>query len=86
MAKVIAVIADEQPTTDNKISLTVCVVVVPEGAETFAGKRLDSSVIITGQENATQINSAIDLQVKADVLARMGLTVTSADIKSTKFS
>lgn len=91
MAKAVAVIADTNVTDDNKVSLAVVVGIVKEGVETIPPLRLEIRVLLTGSENASQKNSAVDAQVKIsvrDAYLVLGFTLLEAniDVQATKFS
>ena len=86
MPKAIAIIVNvtEGPTSAN-LKLTTAVAVRPVAAETFAPLTFESNVLVTGTENAQQLNTVILTQVKADALTR-GVTLLDADVTTTKFA
>ena len=87
MAKAIAIIADQMyDDSSNKMDLIISTVIKPTGGDTFPGTRLEIHVLVNGTETPQQLATAIENAIKAEILARFGVTLASGDIISTKFS
>ena len=86
MPKAIAIIVSaSEGSDDGHIKLTTAVAIRPVNADSIPTS-FESFVEVLGTENAQQLNSAILSKVKADALAKAGITLADADITTTKFS
>lgn len=87
MAKVIALLTDGQyDEARGKIRIQTAVIVKPTAGETFMGFRMDSNIYVDGTEGLIALNGAVNDQIRADVLAAVGVSPSNADIKVTKFT
>jgi hypothetical protein len=87
MAKANVLLVDNNYNYDtNKIELLLGIVVVPIAPETFTGGRLNVPLIVNGTETAQQLTMAVENKVKEAALQNYGVTLSSSDITSTKFT
>jgi hypothetical protein len=86
--KIIAIVADCQfdpDVTVQKIRLQTSVT-VRDTSNPANGWTFSSNIFVTGSENATQLNTSIVNQIKADMLNIYGVShITDQDILVNKF-
>lgn len=84
--RAIIVIQDCEPILEtNQINILTCVSTVQEAGDTIIPTKNQIGILVNGTETVAQLNTAVENGVIA-AMAELGITLTAAKIRQTKFA